>query len=40
VFALVFYLSRVGPALFALVGWLDRKIVFLHRPDATDVVSA
>ena len=40
VFALIFYLSLVGLALFALVGWLERKIVFWHRPDPTDVVSA
>lgn len=40
VFALIFYLSLVGLALFAFVGWLERKIVFWHRPDPTDVVSA
>jgi NitT/TauT family transport system permease protein len=40
VFALIFYLSLVGLALFAFVGWLERKLVFWHRPDPTDVVSA
>jgi NitT/TauT family transport system permease protein len=40
VFALIFYLSLVGLALFGIVGWLERKLVFWHRPDPTDVVSA
>lgn len=40
VFALIFYLSLVGLALFAVVGWIERKIVFWHRADPTDVVSA
>ena len=40
VFALIFYLSLVGLALFAAVGLLERKVVFWHRPDPTDAVSA
>ena len=40
VFALIFYLSLIGLALFAVVGWLERRIVFWHRPDPTDVASA
>lgn len=40
VFALIFYLSLVGLALFAAVGLLERKVVFWHRPDPTDSVSA
>ncbi len=40
VFALIFYLSLVGLALFAVVGLLERKVVFWHRPDPTDSVSA
>lgn len=40
VFALIFYLSLVGLALFAVVGLLERKVVFWHRPDPTDAVSA
>jgi NitT/TauT family transport system permease protein len=40
VFALIFYLSLIGLALFAVVGWLERRIVFWHRPDPTEVASA
>jgi NitT/TauT family transport system permease protein len=40
VFALIFYLSLIGLALFAVVGWLERRIVFWHRADPTDVASA
>lgn len=40
VFALIFYLSLVGLALFAVVGWIEQKLVFWHRPDPTDVISA
>lgn len=40
VFALIFWLGLIGMALFAIVGWLERKIVFWHRPDPTDVASA
>lgn len=40
VFALIFYLSLIGLALFAFVGWLERRIVFWHRSDPTDVASA
>jgi len=40
VFALIFYLGLIGLALFALVGWLERRIVFWHRPEPTDVASA
>ncbi|MPZ95588.1 MAG: ABC transporter permease subunit [Propionibacteriales bacterium] len=40
VFALIFYLSVVGLALFAIVGWIERRIVFWHRADPSDVVSA
>lgn len=40
VFALIFYLSLLGLALFGLVGWLERRIVFWHRPDPTESASA
>jgi NitT/TauT family transport system permease protein len=40
VFALIFYLSLLGLALFGLVGWLERRIVFWHRADPTDSASA
>ncbi|MPZ73744.1 MAG: ABC transporter permease subunit [Nitriliruptorales bacterium] len=40
VFALIFYLSLLGLALFAVIGWIERKIVFWHRADPTDVASA
>jgi len=40
VFALIFYLSLIGLALFGVVGWLERRIVFWHRPDPTEVASA
>ncbi|MGH2427679.1 MAG: ABC transporter permease [Candidatus Limnocylindria bacterium] len=40
VFALIFYLGLIGIALFAAVGWLERRIVFWHQPDPTEVVSA
>jgi NitT/TauT family transport system permease protein len=40
VFALIFYLSLIGLALFAVVGWLERRIVFWHRSDPTEVASA
>ena len=40
VFAEIFYLSLLGLALFALVGWIERKVVFWQRPDPTNVGSA
>lgn len=40
VFALIFYLSLIGLALFAIVGWVERRLVFWHRSDPTDVASA
>ncbi|MPZ89288.1 MAG: ABC transporter permease subunit [Nitriliruptorales bacterium] len=39
VFALIFYLSLIGLALFGLVGWIERKIVFWHRSDPTDLAA-
>lgn len=39
-FALIFYLSLLGLALFGIVGWVERRIVFWHRPDPTAVMSA
>lgn len=40
VFALIFYLSLIGLALFGIVGWVERKVVFWHRADPTEVASA
>lgn len=40
VFALIFYLSLIGLVLFGVVGWLERRIVFWHRSDPTEVASA
>lgn len=40
VFALIVYLGMIGLALFALLNWLERRIVFWHRPDAIEVASA
>lgn len=40
VFALIFYLGLIGLSLFAIVGWLERKLVFWHRPEPTEVASA
>lgn len=40
VFALIFYLGIIGIVLFGIVGWLERKIVFWHRPEPTEVASA
>jgi NitT/TauT family transport system permease protein len=40
VFALIFYLGLIGLALFALVGWLERRIVFWHRPEPTEIKGA
>lgn len=39
VFALIFYLGLLGLALFAVIGWAERRIVFWHRADPTDVAS-
>jgi NitT/TauT family transport system permease protein len=39
-FALIFFLSLLGLALFWLVGWLERRIVFWRRADAMGVTSA
>lgn len=40
VFALIFFLSLLGLALFGVVGWLERRLVFWHRADPVGVVSA
>ncbi|MBI2776700.1 MAG: ABC transporter permease [Chloroflexi bacterium] len=40
VFALIFFLSILGVALFGIVAWLERRIVFWHRPEPTEVTSA
>ena len=40
VFALIFYLGLIGITLFSLVGWLERRIVFWHRPEPTEVKGA
>ncbi|MGH8937562.1 MAG: ABC transporter permease, partial [Acidimicrobiia bacterium] len=40
VFALIFYLSIVGLCLFALVGWVERKLVFWQKAEPTEVASA
>lgn len=40
VFALIVYLGIIGLALFALISWLERRIVFWNQPDAIEVVSA
>lgn len=39
-FALIFYLSLLGMALFGIVGLVERRIVFWHRPDPTALMSA
>lgn len=40
VFALIFFLSILGVAIFAVVAWLERRIVFWHRPDPIETTSA
>lgn len=40
VFALIMYLSLIGLALFGIIGWLERRLIFWHRADPTDVASA
>lgn len=40
VFGLIFYLGVIGLVLFALVGWLERRIVFWHRPEPTEIKGA
>ncbi|MBK5226947.1 MAG: ABC transporter permease [Actinobacteria bacterium] len=40
VFALIFYLGLIGLALFTLVGWIERRIVFWHRPEPTEIKGA
>ena len=40
VFALIFFLSLAGLALFGIVSWLERRLVFWHRSDPVGVVSA
>lgn len=40
VFALIFYLSILGLALFGVIGWLERKLVFWHEASETDVANA
>ncbi|MGH3666499.1 MAG: ABC transporter permease [Egibacteraceae bacterium] len=39
VFALIFYLSLIGLALFGIVNWVERRVVFWHKSDPTDVAS-
>lgn len=38
--ALIFYLSLIGLALFGVLNWLERRIVFWHQSDETVVASA
>lgn len=40
VFALIFFLSLLGLALFGFVGWLERRVVFWRRADPIGTVSA
>lgn len=40
VFALIFYLSLIGLALFAFVSWVERRLVFWRKPDALEITSA
>jgi len=40
VFALIFYLSLLGLALFAFVSWLERRLVFWHKPEPLEITSA
>lgn len=40
VFALIFYLSLLGLALFGLVTWLERRLVFWHKADPLEIASA
>lgn len=39
VFALIFYLSLIGLALFGLVNWLERRLVFWHKADPFEIAS-
>ncbi|CAN5154247.1 ABC transporter permease [soil metagenome] len=40
VFALIVYLGIIGLTLFALLNWLERRIVFWRQPEAVEVASA
>jgi NitT/TauT family transport system permease protein len=40
VFALIFYLSLLGLALFGLVTWLERRLVFWRKSDPIEITSA
>lgn len=40
VFAFIVYLSAIGLTLFALMGWVQRRVVFWQEPDPTDTASA
>jgi NitT/TauT family transport system permease protein len=40
VFALIFYLSIFGLALFGIVGWVERRLVFWRKSEPLDITSA
>jgi NitT/TauT family transport system permease protein len=39
VFALIVYLGVIGLGLFAVIAWLERRIVFWNQPEAIDIVA-
>ncbi|MPZ92202.1 MAG: ABC transporter permease subunit [Actinobacteria bacterium] len=39
VFALIFYLSLIGLALFGLMSWLERRFVFWRKPELLDITT-
>lgn len=40
VFALIFYLSLIGLALFGLMSWLERRLVFWRKPEPIEITTA
>ena len=40
VFALIFYLSFLGLALYALVNWIQRRVVFWQKEEIVDLSSS
>lgn len=40
VFALIVYLGIIGLVLFALINWLERRVVFWRQPEQIEVASA
>jgi NitT/TauT family transport system permease protein len=40
VFALIVYLGFIGLALFGIIAWLERRIVFWNRPESMEIIAA